>query len=36
MSLNEFDVNIAYKIIDIANNEVPVWWMEVQCIPFSF
>ena len=30
MPLNEFDINVANSVaIDIANDVLPVWWMEV-------
>ena len=32
MSLNELDVNVA--AIDVADDVLPVWWMEVY--PFRF
>ena len=35
MSLNVFDINVANGVaIDVANDILPVWWMEVY--PFSF
>ena len=35
MSLNEFDVNVANGVaIDVANDGLPVWLMEV--CPFRF
>ena len=35
MLLNEFDVIVAYGVaIDVANDVLPVWWIEVY--PFRF
>ena len=35
MSKIQFDINIANSVaFDVANNVLPVWWMEVY--PFRF
>ena len=37
MFLNEFDVNVANGVaIDVANDVLPVWWIDVHVYPFCF